>query len=105
MRRLPLSPLHRALEVTQRLLAAAECGDAETTLRLDADRMELLKEARRALQPVDAEDRAVVTEIVALNCRAVGSLQHALRRTARELDLLSVGRRAVRAYSATRSRW
>jgi len=104
MSRRPPSALHLALEVTRRLAVAAQSGDGETAVQLDADRMRLLKEARRALQPVDAEDRAIVAEILALNRHAIGALQHGLRRTARDLDMLSVGRRAVRAYSATRSR-
>jgi len=104
MSRHPPSALHLALEVSRRLAAAADAGEAEAAVQLDADRLHLLKEARRALQPVDDADRAIVAEIVALNQRAIGALQHGLRRTARELDMLSVGRRAVRAYSSTRSR-
>ncbi len=97
------SPLHRAFAVSQQLAAAAEAGDTEAAAKLDAERMSLLKEARRVLQPVDEQDRELVREIVELNERAIGYLQHGLRRTTRELDMLSVGRRAVRAYSATRS--
>jgi len=104
MSRHPPSALHLALEVSRRLAAAADAGEAEAAVQLDADRLHLLKEARRALQPVDDADRGIVAEILALNHRAIGALQHGLRRTARELDMLSVGRRAVRAYSATRSR-
>jgi hypothetical protein len=96
--------LHRALAVSQQLAAAADAGDADAAVKLDAERILLLKEARRALQPVDAEDRELVRQIALLNERAIGFLQHALRRTVRDLDMLSVGRRAVRAYSATRSR-
>jgi hypothetical protein len=101
----PQSALHQALDVSRRLAAAAESGDSAAAMQMNAERMRLLKEARRALQPVDATDREILAEIADLNQRAIGALQHGLRRTARQLDMLSVGRRAVRAYSATRSRF
>ena len=104
MSRAGTSALHRALSASQELVAAAEAGNADAAASFDLERMKLLKEARRALQPVDAEDRELVRQIALLNERAIGFLQHALRRTVRDLDMLSVGRRAVRAYSATRSR-
>jgi hypothetical protein len=96
------TPLHRALAVSQQLTAAAEAGDAASALELDAARLSLLKEARRVLQPVDDQDRELVREISRLNERAIGFLQHAQRTKARDLDMVSVGRRAVHAYSATR---
>ena len=104
MSRAGSTALHRALAVSQQLAAAADAGDADAAVKLDAERKLLLKEARRALQPLDAQDRELVREIVQLNERAIGFLQHGQRRTVRDLDMLSVGRRAVRAYSATRPR-
>jgi hypothetical protein len=96
--------LDRALAVSQELVAAAEAGDAAATVELDAKRMHLLKEARRVLQPVDTQDRELVREIMLLTERAIGFLHHAQRAKVRDLEMLSVGRRAVSAYSATRSR-
>ncbi len=102
MSRADATPLHRALAVSQALAAAAEAGDATRALELDAQRLSLLKEARRVLQPVDDHDRELVRQIALLNERAIGFLQHGQRAKARELDMVSVGRRAVYAYSATR---
>ncbi len=102
MNRAHATPLHRALAVSQSLAAAAEAGDAARALELDAERLSLLKEARRVLQPVDDHDRELVRQIVLLNERAIGFLQHGQRTKARELDMVSVGRRAVHAYTATR---
>jgi len=93
------SALRRALEISRELAAAAALGDAVLAKRLDADRLQLLK-AARALPQTDG-DLAVLGEIGALNAQAIGSLQHGLRAAARDLDMMSVGRRAMRAYSAT----
>jgi hypothetical protein len=41
---------------------------------------------------------------VALNAQAIGALLHRQRGIARNLDMLVVGQRAVRAYGATRAR-
>jgi len=96
------APLHRALAVSRELAVAAEAGDAAKAVELNAQRLTLLEEARRVPQPVDEADRKLLREIVRLNERAIGSLQHGQRAKARELDRVSVGRRAVRAYTATR---
>jgi hypothetical protein len=96
------SPLHRALALSRELVAVAETADAAAALRLDGERMAALKEARRRLLPVDDSDREILREIMALNQRAIGLLQHSQRAKARDLDMVSVGRRALRAYSSTR---
>lgn len=102
MSRAGATPLQRALAVSRALVAAAEAGDADEARKLDAERMKLLEEARRVLQPLDDRDREWVRQIALLNERAIGFLQHGQRATARELDMVSVGRRAVHAYTATR---
>lgn len=98
--------LKRALELSYELAAIADSGDVRLTPRLDAERLQLLKSARSALQPLAEEHRACLREIAALNDKAIGFLEHRRRCQARDLDMLSVGKRAVRAYAATgRSRW
>jgi hypothetical protein len=99
------SALQRALELSRELAAVAESGDVDLAVRLDAERLQELKAARRALGQIDAGDRAILTEIGVLNDQAIGSLQHRQRAKARDMDMASVGRRAVRAYSATRLRF
>ena len=98
------SALQRALEISHELVGVADRGELELTVSLDAERLRLIKSARAALQPVDENNRAVLREIAALNDRALGHLEHRRRATGRDMDMLAVGRRAVRAYSNTRMR-
>lgn len=92
--------LRRAAEISRELLALADSGDVQLAKRLDAERLQLLKSARRSLQPLNESDRGLLREIVELNDRALGFLEHRRRCTARDLDMLAVGKRAMRAYSA-----
>jgi hypothetical protein len=96
------SSLRGALELSHALVAAADGGDLEATVRLDAERRRLLEAARRGLVELAASDHAMLAQIRTLNARAIGALQHRQRATGRDLDMLSVGRRAVRAYAAAR---
>ena len=93
--------LERALELSRELLTVAERGDAAAAANLDAARLELLKfasETGRA--PVN--HRELLQEIADLNAKAIGCLEHHHRRTARDMDMASAGRRALIAYSPTR---
>jgi hypothetical protein len=94
--------LERALEISRELAAVADNGDVRTTARLDAERRQLLQFARQALQPLDEKDRGMLREIAQLNDRALGLLEHRKRAMGRDMDMLAVGRRAVRAYATTR---
>jgi len=93
--------LQRALELSRELATVAERGEIEAAIRLDADRLQLLKAASGMLRPADEHERGLLREINALNALAIGTLQHRQRAMARDLDMMSVGRRAMRAYSAT----
>jgi hypothetical protein len=99
-----VAALQRALEISRELAAVAEGGDMQLTVSLDADRLQLLKSIRPILQPLDEENRSVLREIAALNDRALGFLEHRRRAKGRDMDMLVVGRRAVRAYSSTQMR-
>jgi hypothetical protein len=68
---------------------------------LDAERLQLLKSIRAALQPLDEKDRSLLREIAALNDQSLGLLEHRRRAKGRDMDMLAVGRRALRAYSST----
>lgn len=96
--------LRRGLEISREVAALAESGDVARALALDAERRELLRAARVELHPLNESERSLLKEIGALNDRAIGFLEHRLRGKARELDMVSVGRRALRAYSATGQR-
>ena len=96
-----VTALQRALEISRELAVMADGGDLRLTLSLDAERLQLLKSARAALQTMDDKDRSVLREIAALNDRALGFLEHRRRAKGRDMDMLAVGRRAVRAYSNT----
>jgi hypothetical protein len=93
--------LQRALEISRELAAVADGGDLPLAVSLDAERLQLLKSIRAALQPLDEQDRSVLREIAALNDRSLGLLEHRRRAKGRDMDMLAVGRRAVRAYSST----
>jgi hypothetical protein len=95
--------LQRALEISLELIAVAERGDVCLTLSLDAERLQLLKCVRAGLQPVEESERSVLREIAALNDRAIGLMEHRRRIKGRAMDMAAVGRRAVAAYSTTRS--
>jgi hypothetical protein len=94
--------LQRALEISRELIAVADGGDVRLTVSLDAERLQLLKCARAGLQPMDANERAVLREIAELNDRAIGLIEHQRRIKGRAMDMAAVGRRAVAAYSTTR---
>jgi hypothetical protein len=93
--------LQRALQISHDLAAVADGGDLELTVSLDAERRQLLQSARAGLQPLDEKNRSVLREIAALNDRALGLLEHRRRAKGRDMDMLAVGRRAVRAYAST----
>jgi hypothetical protein len=95
--------LERALELSRQLLQAAESGEAEQVIRLDAERLGLIKSVRHALAPMTDEDRAVIRQIADLNDQSLGRMEHRLRARCRDMDMLSAGRRALRAYSNHRA--
>jgi hypothetical protein len=99
-----LAALQRALEISRALVGVAENGDLDTVAGLDAERLQLLKSVRGALLPLDEPCRASLREISALNDRALGFVEHRQRAMGRDMDMLAVGRRAVRAYSNTQMR-
>jgi hypothetical protein len=94
--------LQRALEISRELTAVTDGGDVRLTVSLDAERLQLLKLARAGLQPMDANERAILREIAELNDRAIGLIEHQRRIKGRAMDMAAVGRRAVAAYSTTR---
>lgn len=94
--------LERAVEVSRQLLAAADRGDSEAVGRLDAERLQLLKSARRGGGPLEACDHVLLQEVALLNDRAIGHLEHHRRIKGRQIDVAVVGRRAVHAYASNR---
>jgi hypothetical protein len=91
--------LQRALELSQELATVAESGDVDQVIRLDAERLRLLKSARHALQPLSPADRSMLRAIADLNARSLGRMEHRFRAKCRDMDMLAAGRRAVRAYA------
>jgi hypothetical protein len=94
--------LERALELSRELVAVARLGDVAAAVNLDASRLELLKSARETVRTTPMDDRELLQEIAQLNDEAIGCLEHHHRRKARDMDMASVGRRALLAYSPTR---
>jgi hypothetical protein len=91
--------LQRALELSQQLMTVAESGDVGEVLRLDAERLRLLKSVRHVLQPLSPADRSMLRAIADLNARSLGRMEHRFRAKCRDMDMLTAGRRAVRAYA------
>ena len=91
--------LQRALELSQELMTVAENGDIGEVVRLDAERLRLLKSVRHVLQPLSPADRSMLRAIADLNARSLGRMEHRFRAKCRDLDMLTAGRRAVRAYA------
>jgi hypothetical protein len=96
--------LQRALELSREVALLADHGDIQAATRLDAERLQLLKTARAALPAPDEQEQRLLEEINTLNAVALGALQHRQRAMARDMDMMSVGRRAMRAYSVTGQR-
>jgi hypothetical protein len=94
--------LERARELSHELVELAERGAVAEVVRLDAQRLGLLKSVRHALQPMTEKEHAVLSEIVELNARSIGRMEHRFRAKCRDMDMLAAGRRAVRAYANTR---
>jgi hypothetical protein len=91
--------LQRALELSQELMTVAENGDIGEVVRLDAERLRLLKSVRHVQQPLSPADRSMLRAIADLNARSLGRLEHRFRAKCRDMDMLTAGRRAVRAYA------
>jgi hypothetical protein len=94
--------LNKALGLSEQIAALADLGDAEQIVRLDAERLQLLKSARTALRSLDEQSRSIVGQITALNDRTLGLMEHRRRAKGREMDIAAVGRRAVAAYGRVR---
>jgi hypothetical protein len=89
--------LQAALELSQALATAAESGDVARVVRLDAERLRLLKCA--ALEPLSPADRSMLRAIAELNARSLGFMEHRFRAKCRDMDMMTAGRRAARAYA------
>lgn len=94
-----VSALQRALELSQELVTLAESGDIGEVVRLDAERLRLLKSLRHALQPLSPTERSMLRAIADMNARSLGRMEHRFRAKCRDMDMLTAGRRAVRAYA------
>jgi hypothetical protein len=92
--------LARALALSHELLAVAERGDVTALANLDAERLRLLHSMRVKFTNMDAGERLMLRKINELNDEAIGLLEHRRRRTEREMDMASAGRRAVAAYGS-----
>jgi hypothetical protein len=98
----PRPALELAIELSQRLLAAADQSDLQALARLDAERLRLLQSVRLERSNLSDGDRSALQTVAELNDRAIGLMEHQRRITERALDLAAVGRRAVAAYSTIR---
>jgi hypothetical protein len=95
--------LVRALALSLDIVSAAENADAGALTALDDARAQLIQSFRlEARSNIGAADRCALNEIVELNDRALGLMEHHRRGKGRQLDMAAVGRRAVAAYADVR---
>ncbi len=97
----PLAHLERALSLSREIEMLIERGEVRRAQQLDAERRALLVSIRPTLRPLTPAAAAMLAEIAERNDHAIGRLEHRRRSIGRELDLVAVGRRALRAYSRT----
>ena len=92
--------LGRALEETRAVEQLIEKGDWQQALERDVIRQHLLATAFEddVARPLSPELRLLAGELLQLNQRLVGLVEHRRRGVERESDTLQVGRRAVAAY-------
>jgi len=103
MREILVHPaLARALALSREMLEAAEQSNMQSVSSLDAERLQLLKSFRLETKRLNAADRVLLQQIIQLNERTIGMLEHLKRGKGREMDMAAVGRRAVAAYSGMR---
>jgi hypothetical protein len=94
-----LAALQRALDLSLEIVALADSGEVGKIASLDAERLRLLKSARHALHPLTPADCSMLRTIADLNARSIGRMEHRFRAKCRDMDMLSAGRRALRAYA------
>jgi hypothetical protein len=92
--------LARALALSHELLVVAAQGDVTAVANLDAERLRLLHSMRMKFTDMTADERLMLRKINELNDEAIGLLEHRRRRTERDMDMASAGRRAVAAYGS-----
>ena len=96
--------LTRALALSQRVLEAAEQSDTKTLALLDAERMRLLQSVCAERGRLGGAEERMLSEVAALNDRAIGAMEHHRRIKERAIDMAKIGRRAVAAYATTSRR-
>jgi hypothetical protein len=94
----------RLLELTEALKGHLERGEWGAAAELELERRALVERVFDVAP--DAAELPVLTatlrEVVRINDELIGLAEHRRRAVARELDLLSVGREASRAYDGVR---
>ncbi len=95
--------LQRALALSQQLLAAVDESQLTEIAILDAQRLRLLQSLQPLRNSLSDGERLMLRQVSELNDRAIGLVEHQRRIKERAMDLVAVGRRAVSAYSTTRS--
>jgi hypothetical protein len=94
--------LQGALALSHKILAAAESGDVQSVRSLDAERRRLLKSMQDIARSLDEGELSVLRTIADVNAQSLGRMEHRFRAKCRDMDMLSTGRRALRAYGHNR---
>jgi hypothetical protein len=98
----PADPrVSRALDLSQELLNAAEKGEMQRVVDLDAERGRMLREFLKDSRRIGAADRALLDDIQRLNDLGLSRIEKRRRETCEEFAQLGRGRRAVDAYAHT----
>lgn len=97
-----IDPLRRAAELSDRLVVAADGGDWDTAVRLEAERRPLIDAAFGEGAPADADQAAaLIQRILAADQRVAELASQARDEAAAELAALQKGRRMNKAYRDT----
>lgn len=86
--------------ITRALRESVEAGDWGVAATLESERRALLECFFATRPPADQLARVLgmLRELIASNDALIGLAEHRQRAVAREADMVSTGRRAVRAY-------
>lgn len=91
------------LECTRRVQALIEAGDWLGAAQLDAERQRRLQECCARIEPSTCPPDliAALSDMVKLNDAMIGAVEHRQRGIQRDAETVTVGRKAVAAYSLT----
>ena len=90
----------RARDLSRELLVVAQRGDMQAVIEIDQRRGKLLHEFLDGAHRIGDAERLVLQEIETMNDALIATIEQMRAGTAREMDKLGQGQRALNAYAA-----